>query len=195
MKRVFWLAVVFLLGVAATAWATPAGENYWLSIGPLATVGGQFLSAEDDLARQTDAYLGGGFGLGHHGDFSFMLQGEGGGMPLANAGQLRAEARMGFRFLTLGPTIAVTIGRYSVVSLGPAVGFDWPLYTGATPREGSAHLLGVFYRLDVPVGENADDLQPRHQAGVRFLFDVPLFLELFAKPGKSWWGGSWQPHP
>jgi hypothetical protein len=195
MKRLFFLTAILLFGIAASAWATPAGENYWLSFGPFLTAAGQFLPGGDEISKATDAYLGGGLGCGHSGDFSFMLQAEGGAMPLSRSGQLRGEARLGFKYLTLGPTFAGTIGRYSIVTIGPAVSFDYPILTGATAREGKDHLLSLFYRLDVPVGGNVEGLRLRHQAGVRFLFDVPLFTQVFAKPSKSWWGGSWQTFP
>lgn len=195
MMKSIRLAMILLLGCAAAAWATPAGDNYWLSFGPFLTAAGQFLPEKDDISDSTDAYLGGGLGCGHIGDFSFMLQVEGGAMPVSQTGQLRGEARLGFKYLTLGPSFAMTIGKFSVVSIGPAVSFDYPIETGATPREGKVHLAGVFYRLDAPVGDNAEGLQLRHQVGLRFLFDVPLFTQLFTRPTKSWWGGSWQTFP
>jgi hypothetical protein len=186
----FALAAALLALVPGAAFAASVGENYWMSFGLYAAAAGQFQSPADETTDQVDTLLAGGLGFGHIGGFSWLVNLEGGGLPISRAGQLRAEGRLGYAWFTLGPSVAQTIGSgtRSFTTVGPALGFDWPFYMGPTPRAGAVHLLGAFYRLDIPVTEQLKDFPVRHQIGVRFLFDIPELLDVFSRPARPWMG-------
>jgi hypothetical protein len=187
IRRIIFLWMLWLFAAGA-AWATPAGDEYWLDMGVFPVVAGQFQVKADPSGKALDTFLGGGLGVGHVGGFAWQALLEGGGLPVAKTGQVRAEARLGYWRITIGPSYSTTIAPRLVETLGPAIALDWPLTIGPSPREGRDNVLSVFYRLDVPVNGKGENFQLRHQVGVRFLFDLPELAISLLRPAPQWLG-------
>jgi len=188
MRR-FGFVVLFAACLAATpATASPVGHDYWISFGPFVAAGWQFQAEEDEAGEANDVPLGGGLAVQHNGMFSWGALVEGDYLPVLGAGQVRGELRLGFLYLTLGASCANVFADESLVTVGPAASLDWPFNTGPSRTSGPVHVLSLFYRMDVPLGEEAEDFETRHQLGVRFLFDSPFLLEISKSPRKTWWG-------
>jgi hypothetical protein len=188
VNRAVIVIVVVTALCAADALASPVGDNYWLAFGPFATVAGHFQGEADETSEANDMLLAAGLGVAHVGAFAWAASVEGGGLPWSGAGQVRGELRFGSYYVTIGATVAQTIAHRGALTAGPSACFSWPFFTAKEPRDGSAHVLSVFYRLDFPLGDRADEYTLRHVAGVSFLFDVPALLRVFSMPAKPWYG-------
>ncbi|MDP8222011.1 MAG: hypothetical protein P9L99_01510 [Candidatus Lernaella stagnicola] len=184
--RTLSLAILCVLAAVALAAASPAGNDYWLAFGPFLTAGGHFQAEKDAATEAADGFMGGGLSIGHIENFSWLALFEGDYLPASSAGQIRGEATAGFSYLTLGGSISQTYGHRGILAGGPVVAFSYPFVSPEGPRT-RAHLVGVFYRLDLPLTGEEDEFEIRHQAGVRFLFDTPGLAYIMSRPQKSWW--------
>jgi len=186
--RILTVFVVALLLVAATAAAAPIGDDYWLSFGPFVTAGAHLQPQADDAGETADAVLGGGLGLIHLGGFAYQAQLEGAYLPVLGGGTIRGELGAGYGYLLVGGSIAQYYGEDALTTVGPVVTASIPLHGGGPEPRRTTHAVSVFYRLDVPVSGPDPEYELRHQAGLRFLFDSPVLLEIFNTPRGSWWG-------
>ncbi len=189
MIRPLVLSLLLVCLAAGAVGATQVGEDYWISVGLYPVVAAQYQIKADPAGKRADALLGGGFGVGHASGFAWQALIEGGGLPVEDAGQFRLEGRVGYYYVTIGPSFADTVAPRTLPTLGPAVAFDWPfLFGGEQQPTARVHQLGVFYRLDLPVGKNSRDFQLRQQLGVRFLFDLPELRRMFLHTDTPWPG-------
>lgn len=192
MRRFGFLLFLMIWLAARSAAASPVGKDYWLTFGPFLSAAWQFQAEKDEAGEPQDAPFGGGLAIQHNGMFAYGALIEGDYLPVLGSGLVRGELRVGFLYLTLGAAYANTFGDESLATVGPTASLDWPIKEGASLTTGAVHVLSLFYRMDLPVGPDAEDFETRHQIGIRFIFDSPFLLELSKKSYKTWWGPEFQ---
>ncbi len=182
MKRICPLLILALVTLAASAaGATEYGyaPNFrdWhanVFVSPVV----QFQAAADDYADPFAMLATGGVSVNRIANFSCAVAGEYGKALTDPMQQGRLEMRFGWRYLTAGPTLTFTSDEEQVVTIGPVLSFDYPIYF-VEGTDQHSFVLGAFYRLDFPT-DNESEI--RHQIGVRLGYSHEAFMTPFRMP-------------
>jgi len=174
------LLVTLITLTASSAWAAKFGYypnlRIWhanVFVDPV----GQYQPEEDEFGDRGAFLIGGGIGVNRISDFAFAFTGEFATVPYDVMRQVRAEARIGWRYFTVGPTLTYSYSSEEMFTLGPVASFDFPIYPAGDDDQ--SVLIGVFYRLDAPLdGEH----EMRQQIGIRIGYSNEIFMAPFRLP-------------